>query len=180
MMASGGSGTLASPDLRPWQGKWERCCAGKSVGTQGESRLPDENTVVVVDGEGGSSGGALSALRWSFGQSVESARHGFTTTAAAASAAASPAPVSAVSQPSSGGWVALHVTGPGVGSLSSGLVSEDGQAIALRLVSKASLTSVVYRIVDVGSVLVTVTEVPCGDAALPVTVQEGFMFKVEA
>jgi hypothetical protein len=150
-------------------------------------------------------GEGASTLRWSFGQSPESIRVGFTLALARGAAGAGAA---ADAPPEPRGWRRLGVSFAGMEC--TGAVREDGMVLTLTLLSPA-LATVVYRMIDDDSecaaagcggggggggglrgpggslvcahspmcppaaVAVSITEVPERGVA---TVQQGFMFRV--
>ena len=126
-------------------------------------------------------------LRWSFGASPETLRHGYSLAvpsasgSGAAGAGAGSAPPAA---PAPSGWRRLAVTA----CTGEGVVREDGGAISLQLFG-SSFAAIVYRVLDEDTLAVSVTELPTpaeGERAASLAardkavanVQHGYMFRV--
>ena len=133
-------------------GTWQRVCSTAQFGSFALG--PDTRSFVVVEP---TDGGALS---WRFGSTLDALRVGFTTQLAAQPATAS-------------GFSPLSVSfGAGAGH---GELRADGAACTLTLMNAGVLVTVVYRVLDVDTLAVSMTEVPSkGEGAV---LSQGFLFR---
>jgi len=160
-LASPSSGA-AAPPTGAWAGTWKRSLVCRAAGVD-TARLRDVNTVVVIEG------GPDGRLAFSFGPAPGAVRLGLTLTlgGGAGAGGAGTAP-----------WVPVAVSGGGLAPASGGVLSADGTALALTLLTGASAASVQYKMLDPDTVAVVVLELAAADGSPPV-LQEGWMLRVK-